>query len=199
MTNTTAPKRFLKKTKFTLSLIQWLALGLVALVAIPVGASAAFGLEFSRVVSGSMEPTIMTDDFVVQRAPEPGDLQEGAIVTYRYGFISVTHRVFAVLPDGTAIMKGDNNPTADRAPITQDDLVGVVVTHIPQPAAGFLQQFLSTDEWRADTTKAFMGDWSELPKQAEDAPWAAIIAALVLILCWTIEGFISLIERCRRA
>lgn len=96
------------------------------------------GYSLFRVVTGSMEPTIPigtvllaqetpieeveTDDVVCFRSTNPGS--EGMIVT---------HRVVGVYdtPDGIRCLrtKGDHNPSMDIDPVTQDNLIGLVIRH----------------------------------------------------------------------
>jgi signal peptidase I len=87
------------------------------------------GYDFDAVVSNSMEPTIMTGDWVVTRPYAEGDLQPGTILSYRMvtpdRTISVTHRVIAV-QDGQATMKGDHNEAVDPQIIGTADVLGVV-------------------------------------------------------------------------
>ena len=96
------------------------------------------GYSLFRVVTGSMEPTIpvgtillaqetpieevAADDIVCFRSTNPGS--EGMIVT---------HRVIKVYdtPDGTRCLmtKGDHNPSMDIDPVTQTNLIGLVIRH----------------------------------------------------------------------
>ena len=60
------------------------------------------------------------------------DLQVGDIVVYDrpYDHIQVVHRIIAVLPDGI-ITKGDANPVDDGILLTEGDIYGVYLGHIP--------------------------------------------------------------------
>lgn len=113
--------------------------GMVAiLVSLVVGVAFWItGYEANRVVSGSMESTIMVGDQVITRPFVPEDLQEGAVLSYRNGSMSVTHRVIAV-QDGSATMKGDHNEVADPALITEDDVLGTVFFVIDREHMGIL-------------------------------------------------------------
>lgn len=89
----------------------------------------AFGYSFDNVPTNSMEPVIMTNDWVVTRPYVEGDLSEGTILSYRHvsplQVTSITHRVIAV-EDGRATMKGDHNDAADPSTIGAEDVLGVV-------------------------------------------------------------------------
>jgi signal peptidase len=95
-----------------------------------VVATTVFGLTVGTVTSGSMEPTLTTDDAFVLIDGEP---TVGEVITFRQstadGSRLVTHRVVRETPDGY-VTKGDANPTTDQAagadPVAQADVVGVV-------------------------------------------------------------------------
>lgn len=99
-----------------------------------------FGYSFDNVPTNSMEPVIMTNDWVVTRPYVEGDLSEGTILSYRHGHgdrvISVTHRVIAV-ENGQATMKGDNNEAADEFTIGAEDVLGVVAVNLDGAAVRF--------------------------------------------------------------
>lgn len=102
------------------------------------------------IMSGSMEPTIMTRDAIIIRRIEDTSLKEGDIVTYRsedpyfYG-IMITHRIIGTdVVDGETVFitKGDNNATPDRLPIKRSQIYGKVFMVIPK--IGYIQYFLAT-------------------------------------------------------
>lgn len=99
-----------------------------------------FGYSFDNVPTNSMEPVIMTNDWVVSRPYVEGDLSEGTILNYRHDFgdrvISVTHRVIAE-ENGRATMKGDHNDSADPSTIGADDVLGVVTVIVDGDAVRF--------------------------------------------------------------
>lgn len=108
-----------------------LVAGFVLIVSGVVGMAAGYNID--PVVSNSMEPTIMTGDYVLTRPYAEGDLSEGTILSYRMvgpdRTISVTHRVVAV-EDGRATMKGDHNEAVDPQTIDAGDVLGVVAFHV---------------------------------------------------------------------
>lgn len=87
-----------------------------------------FGVGSAVVLSGSMEPTIMTNELIIVRAEEnyaPGD-----IVVYQNGRVLVVHRI--VRMDGeTVTTRGDANNTDDQ-PVAADQIKGKVIAHIPK-------------------------------------------------------------------
>jgi signal peptidase len=98
-----------------LVLLGWLALAV---------ATRADAVRFSRVLSGSMEPTISTGSMVWGRPVAAGEIRAGQVVQFvppapygPPGGGAVAHRVVDVerWPDGTVVVhtKGDANATAD--------------------------------------------------------------------------------------
>jgi signal peptidase I len=82
-----------------------------------------------QVITGSMEPTLHVGECIVMEKISPDELREGDIIAY----ISeaedirgkmVTHRIYAVLDDGTFDMRGDANPVSDRLHVRKDQVVG---------------------------------------------------------------------------
>ena len=82
-----------------------------------------------QVITGSMEPTLHAGECVVMEKAAPETLSAGEIAAYVseapdiYGKI-VTHRVKAVLEDGTFEMRGDANPVSDDMHVRADQIVG---------------------------------------------------------------------------
>ena len=102
------------------------------------------------IMSGSMEPTIMTRDAIIIRRIEDTDLKVGDIITYRsedpyFHGIMITHRIIDTkVVDGETVFvtKGDSNTTPDRLSIKRDQIYGKVFMVIPK--IGYIQYFLAT-------------------------------------------------------
>lgn len=92
-----------------------------------------FGYRPVYVLTGSMEPYMMTDSIVITRAVAGGEtLQEGDVVTYHVEDadgkeLAITHRILEIQEDGSILTKGDNNRVADAYPITADNVDARVV------------------------------------------------------------------------
>lgn len=82
-----------------------------------------FGYGAAVVLSGSMEPTIKTDDLIIVAAQE--QYAENDIVVYQSGSMLVVHRIIELQPD-TVITQGDAN-TAPDAPVRKEMIKGRVV------------------------------------------------------------------------
>ena len=90
------------------------------------GKPSVFGYRAIHVVSGSMEPVIMTDQFVLGKITDGDDVQIGDIIAYKEKGVlkrTIIHRVIEMYEeDGTTyyIFKGDNNDERDPDPVTAD-------------------------------------------------------------------------------
>ena len=82
-----------------------------------------FGIKVATVLTGSMEPTIMTGDSIIIKESDKYIVND--IVTYKKGNAYVTHRIVAIKGD-TVITKGDANDIEDP-PIKMDDIIGKYV------------------------------------------------------------------------
>ena len=79
------------------------------------------------VLSGSMEPTIMTGEVIVIHAQENYEIKD--ILTYRDSGVLVTHRIVDET-ETTYTTRGDANNT-DDPPIKKSQAVGKTIFHIP--------------------------------------------------------------------
>lgn len=104
------------------------------------------------IASGSMEPTIMTYDAVINMHIEkPEDLKVGDIITFISSSpltpnITVTHRIKEITLDENGntcyITKGDANNTEDASCARFNNVIGKVIIKIP--AVGKVQKFLAS-------------------------------------------------------
>lgn len=62
---------------------------------------------------------------VLYMHPQAEGVQPGDVVVYRNGLEYIVHRVNSLQEDGIHT-RGDNNPHEDEAPITSDQIIGVV-------------------------------------------------------------------------
>ena len=94
------------------------------------------GYEGYVVVSGSMEPNIPVGSIVYSKEVDPVTLRTGDVIVFiddTRGTTPITHRI--VENDTythTIITKGDANEKPDISPITYDNVIGKVTTHIPR-------------------------------------------------------------------
>lgn len=99
---------------------------LVARYALGQERPTVFGYAFSVVVSGSMEPTLSVNDFIVTRAEE--EYAAGEIIMFYDSARGeyVTHRIVLVSGSGYAT-KGDANNAQDPFTVPRSAVVGKVV------------------------------------------------------------------------
>ena len=91
------------------------------------------GLRLCAVQSGSMEPEIPTYSYcLISTRYDYDSLQVGDIIVYDrpYDHMQVVHRIIAILDEGV-LTKGDANPMDDGILLTEGDIVGVYLGHIP--------------------------------------------------------------------
>ena len=86
-----------------------------------------FGYGGAVVLSGSMEPAIMTNELILVKAQESYEV--GDVVVFQSGKMLVVHRIVAM--DGnTVTTRGDANNT-DDAPVEKALIKGRVFAHVP--------------------------------------------------------------------
>lgn len=103
------------------------------------------------VLTGSMEPNIMTNDVVITKKVEAEKLKVGDVITFKstdarfYGMV-ITHRIIDAYRDPTTLeysyrTKGDYNNVADTALVYDENILGKVILKIPK--LGYVQYFLA--------------------------------------------------------
>ncbi len=86
-----------------------------------------FGYKSFVIVSGSMEPTIMTGDAILVKEVPQKEIQKNDIISFSQGETIVTHRVIEIIEENgmkTYKTQGDNNNTEDRDKITYEQIEG---------------------------------------------------------------------------
>lgn len=104
------------------------------------------------VLTGSMEPEIMTKDVVITKKRDPKELEVGDIITFlssdtRLSNIIVTHRIVNKYYDSITDKysfetKGDANNTKDFALAEDYNVIGEVIFKIPK--LGYVQELLAS-------------------------------------------------------
>ena len=99
----------------TMILISYFVTGMIS------GRCSILGYRVMWVRTASMEPTIMTGDFVLTKVVDKSELEIGDIAVYRKADslghpvrYRIIHRIVGTTDDGDFIFKGDNNPEPDR-------------------------------------------------------------------------------------
>ena len=88
-----------------------------------------FGRSLLTVVTGSMEPSLHTGDYIYVKKVPADELEVGDIIAFRSEESDVsgklvTHRIIEITPEGDFITKGDANTIADSKRIRQDQIIG---------------------------------------------------------------------------
>lgn len=96
------------------------------------------------VLSGSMEPEIMTGDMVLVRNTDAGSLQKGDVIAYKSGEAVITHRIIDVKTENGEVRyvtQGDANESPDQTTVSPSDVEGIYQNRIPGMgnAAMFMQ------------------------------------------------------------
>lgn len=86
-----------------------------------------FGYKSFVIVSGSMEPTIMTGDAIFTKEVLEDEIKINDIISFSQGGTIVTHRVIKIVEENGIkkyTTKGDNNNTEDKEKITYNQIEG---------------------------------------------------------------------------
>lgn len=87
------------------------------------------------IASGSMTPNINKGDIViVEKNNDFQNMEIGQVVAYKYGNITVVHRLVRKLKEGGHYYfytQGDANENEDGYPITEEMIIGVVNIKVP--------------------------------------------------------------------
>lgn len=141
----------------TSSLYKWFLIGVVIVLLIPIIGGALLGqpVLVSFVETGSMEPTIDTNDgFIAVPSVLSGDIEEGEVIVFQatnvQGGELTTHRVVGETEQGY-ITQGDANPFTDQSrgepPITDGQIIATALqiggTVVVIPSLGTVVLFMS--------------------------------------------------------
>lgn len=101
------------------------------------------------VLTGSMEPQIMSGDLIIVKQIDSSEVQVGDVIAFfdpsGNGSSIVTHRVVELATENGVLSfrtRGDANNTDDRLPVPADDLVGIYRFRIA--GAGNVAMFMQT-------------------------------------------------------
>ncbi|GAF65410.1 signal peptidase I [Bacillus sp. TS-2] len=106
------------------------------------------GYQIKTVLSGSMEPEMLTGSLIlIQKAEQKEHFTVGDVVTYRTAEnVLITHRIIEVMNNGQSyITKGDHNNGPDIEPVLSDNIVGKY-SGITVPYVGYVTQFIQSKQ-----------------------------------------------------
>ena len=92
-------------------------------------AASLFGYNILHVVTGSMEPTISVDDYILVKKEAMSSLEKDDIIAYYSEAKDISgklviHRIIQINDDGTFITMGDANPVPDENAVRPDQILG---------------------------------------------------------------------------
>lgn len=101
---------------------------LLLVAIIVVGYMKMSGYQLLTVTTGSMSPMCSEGDKIIVKPISFDELTVGDVITFKSGSDNITHEVIEINADKrTVITKGINNFYQDVAPVTEDEIIGVVV------------------------------------------------------------------------
>lgn len=137
-----------KKISKILKIISTVLVSLVAALAILLVGVRLFGLQVYVVLSPSMEPVYQTGSIIYVRNVDTAKLEKGDVITFKLSeSITATHRIEEVIVDEDTgarsfWTKGDANKERDKAPVSQDRVIGSPLFSIPY--LGYLANYIQT-------------------------------------------------------
>ena len=130
--------------------------------------------------TGSMEPTLMPGDIVID-APTRDGYRPGDVITFLHSDLTsdvVTHRITDITPQGRIHTKGDANRSADVWDIRPDQVQGRVIHTVP--GLGYVLVFLRQPTGGAAVVavvacitllwQVFFADQTEIRRRSEPDP-----------------------------
>ncbi len=98
-----------------------------------------FGMTPMIVMSGSMEPQIMTGDLIIDKSIDADDVEMGDVITFfnpKKKQEVITHKVIDIEDDGdgtrTFITHGINNTEGTNEKVPEENLIGIYWFRIPK-------------------------------------------------------------------
>ena len=95
-------------------------------------AASILGYKPIIIISGSMEPQYMTNSVGLVKGCSVEDVEIGDVIMFKHKNMKIIHRAIDILEDSRGkyiLTKGDANDIADGIPITDDVLIGKLVSH----------------------------------------------------------------------
>lgn len=84
---------------------------------------------------GSMQPTLQINDIIITKKTEINTLQKRDIITFEQNGKVISHRIVQIINKKDSkvfVTKGDNNSINDEDYVTEEQIYGKVIFHIPK-------------------------------------------------------------------
>lgn len=131
----TKKEQVFKALDITTNIIIWIML-LITIIIFAVTVlsknNSVFGYKMYVIKSGSMEPTICTNDVIVIKNDE--NLQKDDIIAFEQSKTIIVHRIVGISEEnGEKVYqtKGDNNDAADQEQIKKSQIQGKLIFTMP--------------------------------------------------------------------
>lgn len=106
------------------------------------------GIHSYTIASPSMEPTIPTGSMVYVREASGQDVAEGDVIAFTRRGVTVVHRAVSRDDEHSYLFtRGDANNVNDPDPVRFDNVIGIVILHIP--LLGYIGMAVSSLEGKA--------------------------------------------------
>ncbi|XMB85534.1 signal peptidase I [Mycoplasmatota bacterium WC44] len=130
------------------NLYSWIITGFIS-VCIVWFVVGVFPVAPTVILTGSMEPVIYPGDVCIIKKVNIDDVEIGDVVQYWTGDYFIIHRVIETYEESGNkfyITKGDNNPSKDSKPVSQEQIKGVHIYTIPKVGKPLLMLKSKSDE-----------------------------------------------------
>lgn len=171
--------------------LLWVTAALVFLACLLV----FLGWGPKQVMSGSMEPTIMTGEWTLNVPVKIEDVAVGDVISYDNGQVDVTHRLVADNGNGTFIAQGDGNDAPDATAVTAQNLRTKVIHVLTPEEEEKLEFVVPSVFYKNEVVDALIDrDWDRLRNIENGVPWGflALVAAATL---WVVVSTASKLVR----
>ncbi|PTT21705.1 signal peptidase I [Microbacterium sp. HMWF026] len=199
MTTLAAPSSVANKPRKSRGLIKKSFDGLLwviaALAILACFSTFSFGWGPKQVVSGSMEPTIMTGEWTFNVPANIEDVAVGDVISYDNGQVDVTHRLVADNGDGTFIAQGDGNGTPDTTAVTAQNLRTKAIHVLTPEEEEKLEFVVPSVFYKSEVVDALVdGDWDRFKNIENSVPWGFLTFVAGVALWITVSTVIKLVR-----
>lgn len=148
-----------------------------------------------QVMSGSMEPTIMTGEWTFNEPANIEDVAVGDVISYYNGQVDVTHRLIADNGDGTFIAQGDANDTPDATAVTAQNLRTKIIHVLTPEQEEKLEFVVPSVFYKGEVVDAIIDrDWDRLKNIENSVPWGFLTLVVGAALWVGVSAVIKLVR-----
>lgn len=120
-----------------LPIILWELIIVIKTIKNPNETPDVFGIKTFTIISGSMEPNISVNDFVIIKEVDEAEIKKGDIISFKINGEIITHRVIDIEIDENTketlyTTQGDANNIQDSTKIKFENIEGKYIGKIPK-------------------------------------------------------------------